>query len=267
MLNEKAMLARMAAKEAVILSAKCEGGSYIAVPKGDRRRRPVAWINKDMIKRWLADGIIIKKYENYELVPSFEHRMGQTQRYGARAAHGHQHRDMKPKTVFNPDGLRRTVLVNGFASVFQRLARQENADGKPFLYIDEIEAGERFAADYAKSMMGALAAQNYAGVGGAAATRINSAENVSVQVIDARRKVAEALVYVGPGLDKVLTALCGREWSLAQIETEQGWSRSSGRTVLKLALARLSIYYGCKAGVKMPAKEGPINQVRPVHRV
>jgi len=254
MVNEKAMLARMAAKKAVILSAKCEGGSYIAVPNGDRRRRPVAWVNKDMIKRWLAAGVIVKTDKNYELVPSFERRTQQAEKFGALAAHGHQHRDMKARTMFNPDGLRRPVMVNGFASVFQRLSRQENAQGKPFLKIDEIEAGERFASDYAKSMMGALATQNYASVGSAAASQVNSAENVSVQVIDSQRRVSEALAYVGPGFDHVLTALCGREWGLAQIEAEQGWSKSSGRTVLKLALARLSIYYGCKAGVKPSVK-------------
>ncbi len=249
MINTQKILERLVLKKAVIVTTQCQGESYAAVPHGDRRCRPVAWISKTVLSQWIADGVLSEKNGNYSIIPSFAKRAAQERIYGSAAAHGHQHRNMAARTIFNPDGLRRHVQVNGFASVFQRLARQENADGQPFLQIDEIEAGERFAADYSKSMMGALATQNYGAVGGVSSSG-NSAENISISAVDARQRIAQALDYVGPGFDRILTALCGREYSLGQIEAEQGWSKSSGRTVLKLALSRLSLYYGCKAGVR-----------------
>jgi len=247
MIRTNKILERLVLKKAVIVTTQCQGDSYAAVPHGDRRCRPVAWISKTVISQWLADGSLVETNKNYAIEPSLAKRIKQARKYGASAAHGHQHRDMTSRTIFNPDGLRRHVQVNGFASVFQRLARQETADGKPFLQVDEIEAGERFAADYSKSMMGALATQNYGAVSGIS-TSGNSAENISISAVDAKQRTAKALAYVGPGLDRVLTALCGREYSLGQIEAEQGWSKSSGKTVLKLALSRLSVFYGCKAG-------------------
>jgi len=248
MMKDQRMLARLMDKKAVIVPGEKGSETYVALPRGDKRCRPVGFIDKLMLRRFIASGSVIKQDQNFVISPSLLKRTKIGKTHGLSTAYANQHRDLQIREVFNPDGLRRQVNIDKHMSVFRRLAIQKTANGQPFLMADEIEAGERFAGDYARSMMGSIATQNFDNVARDGKRMENTVENISISALDSRRRLNEALEFVGPGLDRALTALCGREWSMGQLETAEGWPKSSSKTVLKLALARLSAYYGCKPG-------------------
>ncbi|MBL4854052.1 MAG: hypothetical protein JKY25_07400 [Robiginitomaculum sp.] len=223
--------------------------TYIIVPRGDRRSRPIGWVNISVLKRLLAKGAVTQKGAAYILCDSYVRRSAAKAAHGPTHAHANQHRDLEQRDIYHPDGIKRPARINRRLSVFHKLAGSVNKDGTAFLQADEIEAGERFAADYDRSMMAAVATQNYTGVTSGGKNRVNTAENISISAMDARKRVMDALEMVGPGLERALVSLCGRDWSLGQLEAQEKWASGSGRTVLKLALSRLSEYYGCKPGI------------------
>ncbi|PHR94338.1 MAG: hypothetical protein COA69_01720 [Robiginitomaculum sp.] len=246
------LLARIAHKHAIIVHDEGGRDMFIALPYGDRRRRPIAWIDHNMLNRMLASGALEQQDKKHSkvfiLAPSYKNRISGIPHNEAKNSFANQHRDVQTRDVYTPDGVRRSARVNS-ASIFRRLARHVDRSGRPFLLADEVEAGERFARDYACSMTGSVSTQNMASTGGMGGTHDNVAENMSVMALDAKRRVREALEMLGPGMDRTLIALCGREWGLEQIEAAEGWPKRSAKTVLKLALVRLSAYYGCKPGI------------------
>jgi len=247
--TQSKILKLMLDKQGHILAQSPASDTYIIVPRGDRRSRPKGWINKTELKQLLASGAIIKKDAAYVLCDSYIRRGKAAANHGRKHAHANQNRDLKQREIYHPDGIKRPARINQRLSVFHKLAAATNKDGSPVLQANEVEAGERFAADYDRSMMAAVATQNYGGVTSGGKSRVNTAENISISAMDARKRVMDALEIVGPGLNRALVVLCGYDWSLGQLENEQQWAKGSGRTILKLALSRLSEYYGCKPGV------------------
>ncbi len=236
-------------KQGHILAQTETSEIFIIVPRGDRRLRPVGWVKLSLLKQILASGAVRKKGTAYVLCETYIRRTQTGANHGRANAQANQHRDLEKRDIYHPDGIKRPTRINQRLSVFYKLAAAINTDGTAFLQPDEIDAGERFAADYDRSMMAAVATQNYQGVTGGGKYRQNTAENMSVSAMDARKRVMDALEMVGPGLERALVSLCGRDCSLSQLETSEKWAKGSGRTILKLALAHLSQYYGCKPGV------------------
>ncbi len=248
MINDKKLLARIIKKKAVIISDGVGAKNFIALPFGDKRRRPIAWLDEDTVKRLLASGTIVKQSKAYVIASSYKKRVLASNDNGAKAAFSAQHQTSQKRNIYNPDGLQRAVRIYGHVGIFRRLAKQKDSEGNPFLLADEIEAGERFAKDYERSLMGAVSAQNYSDVKTNGGAQDNTAENIAIMTMDAKKRVTRTLDYLGPGLDRPLIAICGREWSMKQLEAAEKWPRGSGKTVLKLALSRLSSYYGCRPG-------------------
>ncbi|PHS42042.1 MAG: hypothetical protein COA91_01385 [Robiginitomaculum sp.] len=239
----------MLEKQGHILAQSRTSEMYIIVPRGDRRMRPIGWVDISLLQQLRASGAICKKGRAYVLSESYVQRSRAGARHGRNHAHANQHRDLEKRDIYHPDGIKRPVRINQNHSVFNKLAKATNKDGTDFLQADEIEAGEMFAADYARSMMAGMASQNYQGVSSAGKGRENTAENISISAMDARKRVMDALAMVGSGLDRALVSLCVRDWSLRQLEAQEQWANGSGRTILKLALSRLSEFYGCKPGM------------------
>lgn len=63
----------------------------------------------------------------------------------------------------------------------------------------------------------------------------------------------DALEAIGPGLDRVVFAVCIREAGLSDVERGEGWPKRSGKIALKLGLTRLAIHYGMKPRQAVPA--------------
>lgn len=249
MTNAGKIMKLMLEKQGEIIAQTNGMNGFAIYPRGDTRCRPVGWLDQDVMDQLLAKGVITKHTKSYILAPSYRRREHAAKSHGRSGAFANQHRQLEARNIYHPDRIKRPARINAHLSVLTRLACKTDKNGILFLTPDEIEAAHRFASDYARSMMGALATQNYSGAAGRERRTVNMAENISISALDARKHVMEALEYVGPGLDKALTALCGSDMSMSALETAENWARGSGKTVLKLALSRLSAYYGCQVGI------------------
>ena len=252
--SEQKILKVMLKKQGVITAQGAH--TYIIVPRGDMRCRPAAWLAQTELDRLLASGAVIAKGKTFILAPSYKSRMQAAMLHGDHTAFANQHQVRQTRDIYHPDGIKRPTQTTTHLLVFRRLATTRDKTGHGFLLADEIEAGERFAADYARAMMAAVATQSYDGVTSGGKNRTNTAENISVSAMDARKRVMQALDIVGPGLDKALTGLCGHDMTLGALERSENWAKGSGRTVLKMALSRLSGFYGCRAGERVHRKTG-----------
>ncbi len=65
-----------------------------------------------------------------------------------------------------------------------------------------------------------------------------------ITAVEAQRRIHDALHYVGPGLSEVLVATCRHHDSLQNIERDFAYPSRSAKIIIKLALVRLSVFYG-----------------------
>jgi len=249
MTREGRILKLMLSKRGVIIATGVRSDVLAIVPRGDKRCRPVGWIQVETLANLLAHGSVVKKGETYILDVGFRHREMTAKTHGNSDAFANQHRRIEARDIYHPDGIKRPARLNSHLSALTRLANTKDKNGQSFLQPDEIEAAQRFAADYARSMMSAIATQSYGDTASSGLRTTNTAEHISVSAMDARKRVMDGLAVVGPGLDRALTALCSGDMSVGALELSENWAKGAGKTVLKLALSRLSIYYGCRAGI------------------
>ncbi len=72
----------------------------------------------------------------------------------------------------------------------------------------------------------------------------SSGGDISGAALDAQKRVANALAYIGPGLSDMALAVCCSEIGLEETEKKFTLPRRSAKVMLKLALMRLSVHYG-----------------------
>ena len=221
---------------------------WAIVPRGDRRCRPVGWLGHDDLQTLLSAGVIEKNKIGYGLAASYRKRALAGGEKGTVKTFSAQHRQSQTRQLYHPDGIASPTQSTRGGTSTDRLLNLRDKAGHRFFQTHEIEAAARFMQDYARSRMGAVVTQNYDGGANARGTRANTAEDISNQALDARTRVMAALDAVGPGLDQSLKLLHETDTTMGALETNQQWARGSGKTVLKLALGRLSNFYGCEVG-------------------
>ena len=151
-----------------------------------------------------------------------------------------QHGEMGTRTTEDGD----TVRINLSESPLGSLARKKDRDGKPFLSMDLVAAGERLREDFERAQMGPRTAQNWerfltAGDRGG----MGPSDPAGGGGEGARRRVSEALRALGPGLGDVVLRVCCFLEGLEGTEKRMGWSARSGKIVLRIALQRLKAHY------------------------
>lgn len=163
----------------------------------------------------------------------------------AQADFADQHRTWGEKTLPDADtGRARRMRYNLSESPLTALARRRDKDGAPFLNDTQVSAGERLREDFELAQMGPRVAQNWdrfltgGGRGGFAAD-----SGVGDGPSGARRRVADALTDLGPGLSDVVLRCCCYLEGLETAEKKLGWSARSGKIVLRIALMRLQRHY------------------------
>jgi hypothetical protein len=172
----------------------------------------------------------------------------------AQTAFADQHRIWDERAVIEPgDRAPRRMRYNLAESPLAALARRREKDGKPFIGVDLVAAGERLREDFEIAQMGPRVAQNWdrfltaADRGGFAADTGQASGPTR-----ARERVAAALRDLGPGLgDMVLRCCCFLE-GLETAEKRMGWSARSGKIVLRIALSRLKRHYDETYGGQSP---------------
>ncbi|MBM2577020.1 helix-turn-helix domain-containing protein [Jannaschia sp. Os4] len=154
----------------------------------------------------------------------------------------HQQGERVAATIDGPDGAME-AQVNLSESPLGGLARKRDRDGKPFLPLDLVVAGERLREEYERAQMGPRVGQNWERFLTAGCDAAPSGRGPCEGPSDARRRVSEALRALGPGLADVALRVCCLLEGLETAEKRMGWSARSGKIVLRIALQRLRDHY------------------------
>ncbi len=156
-----------------------------------------------------------------------------------------QHRSWGEKVLPDVDtGRPRRMRYNLAESPLTALARRRDKNGEPFLNDDLVTVGERLREDFELAQMGPRVAQNWdrfltAGGRGSFVPDSGVGDGPS----NARKRVADALSDLGPGLSDVVLRCCCYLEGLETAEKKLGWSARSGKIVLRIALMRLKRHY------------------------
>ncbi len=124
------------------------------------------------------------------------------------------------------------------------LARRKDKDGNPFLDNELVSAGEHLREDFELAQMGPRVTQNwdrFLSAGGREGFVPDS--GVPDGPSNARKRVADALADLGPGLSDIVLRCCCHLEGLETAEKKLGWSARSGKIVLRIALIRLKRHY------------------------
>ena len=210
------LLSRLRAAGAVVIA---DGPApWRAVPWGDGRRRPVAWVNAALLEAWKAAGEAVRHPKGWS--------------FPARPA-------PQPIRVATPEGARHAQVLENW---MQRLARDLDLPG-PL-----AEAGHRLVADGQRLEAGAhrtsatttfVDGASYAGSG---------AEERMLRRLRVRERVRDALAGLSERERAVARAVCLHDLPLAAVAREQRWSEAEAQDHLTVALVKLSRFYGTMPG-------------------
>lgn len=153
-----------------------------------------------------------------------------------------QHMAMGERIVPGQRG-HEVLRVNLAESPLGALARKKDRDGKPFLSLDLVAAGDRLREDFERAQMGPRVGQNwerFLTAGGRGQIGMGRGADGPQ---DARDRVSEALRALGPGLADVVLRVCCFLEGLEAAEKRMGWAARSGKIVLRIGLQRLAIHY------------------------
>ncbi len=125
------------------------------------------------------------------------------------------------------------------------LARRRDKNGAPFLDETLVHAGEQLREDFELAQMGAQVGQNWDHflTPGTSSSPARSDRSGVMAASAARKRVADAMAELGPGLSDVVLRCCCYLEGLETTEKRLGWSARSGKIVLRIALIRLKQHY------------------------
>lgn len=244
-LEDERLVKRLAHMEARV-DVSADVDCYPAFPKGNRRRKPVCWVEQATLQRLLHSDVLSRKDGLVSVSKRYQKQF--KQKNGEPEDKAAQHRDMETREVYTPDGVMRNAQLNRRVSALRSIARKRLPGGANLLSPAQVEAGEQFAKDYALCGMGFVAGQDCTRANVDSGFNPSAQENAIISRMDRRKRVSEARSCLGPGLDRAVIAICCEDWSLDQLERAEKWARYSGVTILKIALDRLAAFYGTVPG-------------------
>lgn len=65
--NDQTILTLLANQNAKIIDDEKDRNMYLAIPRGDKRCRPIAWINEVTLNRFLENGSLLQDGNHYIL--------------------------------------------------------------------------------------------------------------------------------------------------------------------------------------------------------
>jgi len=216
-------------------------GVFGVLPRGDRRRRPLAKIDAADVRALESEGVLSRQGDAFTLTDAGRARL---RREGALRdeAYVAQHAPVVTRAAIDADGDVRAVRGIALNTVIARLAALRGASDKPWLTGAEIAAAQALRADWEAGQAGLTRGSDWSAppMGGSARGPGNVQERAQAARCDARRRVADALDGLAQPLRRVVERVCLREDGLEALERAEGWPARSGKLALKLGLAQLA---------------------------
>ncbi|MGJ8561080.1 MAG: DUF6456 domain-containing protein [Litorimonas sp.] len=221
-----------------LIERQAISGDWPAYPGGDRRKRPLFWVNSGDIDGLLADGVLV----------ATDRGVGLSSETRRRLLYGHSAREVVETTEFIPSGVERPVRRNVRGTVILRLARQTDRQGDALLRDAQITAAHRYTLDMLRAGEGHVGTVDLSAPKVDSTRRHDAAERAALSRLDGHRALQQARTAIGPDLSRLLNAVCGANERLEAIERAERWSRGTGLSVLKIALDLLVRHYGTVPG-------------------
>ena len=231
-------LLRSLLRSKAVIERQSIAGDWPAYPNGDRRKRPLFWVNSADVDALLLDGVLVVTNKGAALSSETRRRL----------LYGHSAREVVEATEFIPSGVERPVSRNVRGTVILRLSRRTDRKGDPLLSDPQITAAHRYTMDLLRSGEGYVGTVDLSTPKVDSMRRHDAAERAALARIDGSRALASARAAIGPDLARILTAVCGANERLEAIERAERWSRGTGLSVLKIALDLLVRHYGAVPG-------------------
>lgn len=249
-------LAQNNKEELRVLRRLCEAGAFLAIgtdlPKGAVFRSKgsgtpsrIAVVNREIAKSLaLREWIKLTKSEAVSIYHVTDVGRAALRRELSEAeSFGDQHREWGERTV--SEGAAndtRKLRVNLRESPLSMLARKRDANGKPFINRELLDAGERLREDFELAQLGPRVAQNwdrFVNGGDRGVFGDNAGEGSTA----AQTRLHGAMDALGSGLGDIAMRCCCFLEGLEAAEKRMGWSARSGKIVLRIALQRLRLHY------------------------
>lgn len=221
----------------------------------DRRRRPLAIAEDGEVRAAEADGALEPGAHGLVLTAA---GLARIRREDASVDFAAQHRQTGPRRVMDAGGRMQTVKANlDAASPLARYARARG-DQPALLEPLHLAAAAMLRHDYERSALMSRVTMDWSGQPGSKVRRApRDRSEAPAGRLAAQARVLDALAAVGPGFDRLLTALVLRDAPMSAAEHELGWPSRSGAPALRLALDRLAIHY------RLAPRAAPANPFSP----
>jgi len=221
-----------------LIERQAISGDWPAYPGGDRRKRPLFWVNSSDVEMLLQDGVMIVTDRGVGLSAETRRRL----------VYGQSARELVETTEFVPSGVARPVRRNVRGTVIARLTRQTDRQGAALLSDAQITAAHRYTADLLRAGEGRVGSVDLSAPKVDGTRSHDAAERSVLSRIDGHQALTQARKAIGPDLTRLLNNVCGANERLEAIERAESWSRGTGLSVLKIALDLLVRYYGTVPG-------------------
>lgn len=238
--NVARALARLAGAGAVL--APVGEGVFGVLPRGDRRRRPLAKLDAIDVRALEAGGVLARSGSDaFTLSDAGRARLRRDSAFPEEAFVA-QHAPVVARAAIDARGDVRAVRGLALNTVIARLAALRGTNDKPWLTGAEIAAAQALRADWEAGQAGLTRGSDWSAppMGGSARGPGNVQERAQAARCDARRRVADALDGLAQPLRRVVERVCLREDGLEALERAEGWPARSGKLALKLGLAQLA---------------------------
>jgi hypothetical protein len=218
---------------------------YVILPRGDRRRRPIALAGEDVVAALISDGALERVAEGRFAITSAGRARSLRALALADESYRAQHDRLADRSWVDGEGAERRARGVDGRGLQDRLRRLGDASGRALLTDAELAAAQRLRDDWEVAQQGMVKGSDWSAPPRGASQRgpSNGAETARLSVIDARRRLADAFDALAPAMASAVRSLCLLEKSLADIERAERWPRRSGKLALKMGLAQLAQFY------------------------
>jgi len=179
-----------------------------------------------------------------------------------------QHQPIEQRLVETPDGVHRSVCVNGAESPLAWLRGRVDHGGGSYLSQEQFEAGERLRHDFTAAMLTPSVTANWSAFHLPRQTRRGhvSGGAASDGAVAARQRIDAAVEAVGPEFAGLLVDVCCLLTGLEDVERARRWPKRSAKLVLRLGLAQLARHYGLVPRECSPGRRRRHHWARPGYR-
>ena len=222
-------------------AAPRERGAHILAvyPRGDRRRRPMAWLDAVDAQEWTNLGLLCLGERGYTVAPDIRRAL----------AAGQSPREIvqRLKADSAAQDTRQAVVL----PQVETMDRLRDSAGRRVFSDAQVEAARRFHRDLHRAGQAGGASHGPATSDIAVpqvdgSRRHDRVEAAMARRIDAGRAVARAKRGLDRRVVRVLTRVIAADEPLDAVDHAQGWTPGVGATLMQIGLDHLIRHYGVR---------------------